>query len=196
MFSTRALVRPSGRISPAAVSESLARVGPTSSYTSTENSTTLRTMWPSDSWEAVAAMPRATPACGSRVMPRYFWMSPLQRAARLLRKEPLILPAERAMMYTTPMNSTKGLARMVRSSSAPESTKNRMLMGDTQRSRRSISSSEVGQMLQNTVPVIMHTSSREKPQRVPAISNSVMDRPTVSSTNATERLMRLEREWK
>ena len=43
-FSTRALVRPSGRISPAAVSESLVRVGPTSSYTSTENSTTLRTM--------------------------------------------------------------------------------------------------------------------------------------------------------
>ena len=69
-------------------------------------------------------------------------------------------------------------------------------MGDTQRSRRSISSSEVGQTLQNTVPVIMHTSSREKPQRVPLISNSVMDRPTVSSTKATDRLMRLEREWK
>lgn len=63
-------------------------------------------------------------------------------------------------------------------------------MGDTQRSRRSISSSEVGQTLQNTVPVIMHTSSSEKPQRVPLISNLVMDRPTVSSTKATERLMR------
>ena len=99
-------------------------------------------------------------------------------------------------MYTTPMSSTMGLVRMVRSSSAPDSTKNKMLMGDTQRSRRSISSSEVGQTLQNTVPVIMHTSSREKPQRVPLISNSVMDRPTVSSTKATERLMRLEREWK
>ena len=99
-------------------------------------------------------------------------------------------------MYTTPMSSTMGLVRMVRSSSAPDSTKNRMLMGDTQRSRRSISSSEVGQTLQNTVPVIMHTSSSEKPQRVPLISNSVMDKPTVSSTKATDRLMRLEREWK
>ena len=58
----------------------LVSVGPASSYTSTENSTTLRTMWPSESWAAVAAMPSATPACGSRVMPRYFWISSLQRA--------------------------------------------------------------------------------------------------------------------
>ena len=43
LFSTRALVRPSGRISPAAVSAILVSVGPASSYTSTENSTTLRT---------------------------------------------------------------------------------------------------------------------------------------------------------
>ena len=41
LFSTRALVRPSGRISPAAVSAILVSVGPTSSYTSTENSTTI-----------------------------------------------------------------------------------------------------------------------------------------------------------
>ena len=61
-------------------------VGPASSYTSTENSTTLRTMWPSESWAAVAAMPSATPACGSRVMPRYFWIASLQRA-RDQRKE-------------------------------------------------------------------------------------------------------------
>jgi len=80
LFSTRALVRPSGRISPAAVSAILVSVGPASSYTSTENSTTLRTMWPSESWAAVAAMPSATPACGSRVMPRYFWIASLQRA--------------------------------------------------------------------------------------------------------------------
>ena len=80
LFSTRALVRPSGRISPAAVSAILVSVGPASSYTSTENSTTLRTMWPSESWAAVATMPSATPACGSRVMPRYFWISSLQRA--------------------------------------------------------------------------------------------------------------------
>ena len=58
----------------------LGQRGPASSYTSTENSTTLRTMWPSESWAAVAAMPSATPACGSRVMPRYFWISSLQRA--------------------------------------------------------------------------------------------------------------------
>mgnify|MGYP006911852333 CR=1 FL=1 len=87
LFSTRALVRPSGRISPAAVSAILVSVGPDSSYTGTENSTTLRTMWPSESWAAVAAMPSATPACGSRVMPRYFWISSLQRAAISERKE-------------------------------------------------------------------------------------------------------------
>ena len=41
LFSTRALVRPSGRISPAAVSAILVSVGPATSYTSTENSTTI-----------------------------------------------------------------------------------------------------------------------------------------------------------
>ena len=41
LFSTRALVRPSGRISPAAVSAILVSVGPASSYTSTENRTTI-----------------------------------------------------------------------------------------------------------------------------------------------------------
>ena len=51
-----------------------------------------------------------------------------------------------------------------RSSSAPEITKNRIFSGVVQRSTRFISSSEVSQMLQKTVPVIMHTSSREKPQ--------------------------------
>ena len=69
-------------------------------------------------------------------------------------------------------------------------------MGDPQRSRRSISSSDVGQTLQNTVPVIMHTSSREKPQRTPPTSTSSMETPTVSSTKATDKLMRLDREWK
>ena len=83
---------------------------------------------------------------------------------------------------------------MFRSSSAPLSTKKRIFTGDTQRSRRSISSSEVGQMLQNTVPVIMQTSSSEKPQWIGPMSKVTMDRPTVSSTKATERLMRLERE--
>lgn len=89
-----------------------------------------------------------------------------------------------------------GFARMFRSSSAPESTKNRMFTGLTQRSRRSISSSEVGQMLQNTVPVIMQTSSSEKLQWMGPTLKLTMERPTVSSTKATERLMRLEREWK
>ena len=46
--------------------------GPTSSYTSTENRTTLRTTAPSARAWAVMAMPRATPAWGSRVTPRYF----------------------------------------------------------------------------------------------------------------------------
>ena len=49
-------------------------------------------------------------------------------------------------------------------------------------------------MLQNTVPVIMQTSSSEKPQCMGPTSNVSMESPTVSSTNATERLMRLERE--
>ena len=108
----------------------------------------------------------------------------------------MILPADRDRMYTTPMSSTRGLVRIFRSSSAPLSTKNRILTGETHRSRRSISSSEVGQMLQNTVPVIMQTSSSEKLQCTGPTWNFTMDRPTVSSTNATDRLMRLEREWK
>ena len=85
MLAVRALVRPSGSISPAAVRLILVRVGPTSSYTSTEKSTTFRTMWPSESSAASAAMPSATPAWGSRVMPRYFWMLSLQRVARQLK---------------------------------------------------------------------------------------------------------------
>ena len=44
LFSTRAQVRPSGRISPAAVSAILVSVGPASSYTSTENSTKPQTV--------------------------------------------------------------------------------------------------------------------------------------------------------
>ena len=51
-------------------------------------------------------------------------------------------------------------------------------------------------MLQKMVPVIMHTSSRENPQWMPPTSNSIMLRPTVSMTKATEMLIRLEREWK
>ena len=43
LFSTRAQVRPSGRISPAAVSAILVSVGPASSYTSTENSAKCHT---------------------------------------------------------------------------------------------------------------------------------------------------------
>ena len=99
-------------------------------------------------------------------------------------------------MYTTPMRSTSGFDRMFRSSSAPLRTKKRMFTGDTQRSRRSISSSEVGQMLQKTVPVIMQTSSSEKLQCTGPIWKESIERPTVSRTKATERLMRLEREWK
>ena len=51
-------------------------------------------------------------------------------------------------------------------------------------------------MLQNTVPVIMHTSSRLKPQWMPPTSNSAMDRPTVSSTKPMEMDRRLLREKK
>ncbi len=45
-------------------------------------------------------------------------------------------------------------------------------------------------------PVIMQTSSSEKPQCTGPIRNVTIDRPTVSRTKATERLIRLEREWK
>ena len=69
-FFWRALVLPSVLISPAAIRERLVSAGPTSSYTSTENSTTLRTTAPPASCWAVRAMPRATPAWGRRVMPR------------------------------------------------------------------------------------------------------------------------------
>ena len=51
-------------------------------------------------------------------------------------------------------------------------------------------------MLQNTVPVIMHTSSREKPTWTPPTVKSDMEMPTVSSTKAIEMLRRLLREWK
>ena len=51
-------------------------------------------------------------------------------------------------------------------------------------------------MLQNTVPVIMQTSSSEKLQCMGPTLKLTMERPTASSTKATERLMRLEREWK
>ena len=84
----------------------------------------------------------------------------------------------------------------LRSSSAPEMTKNRMFNGLVQPSTRSISSSEVGQTLQKMVPVIMHTSSRENPQWTGPIWNSSILRPTVSMTKATDRDIRLLREWK
>ena len=100
------------------------------------------------------------------------------------------------MMYTTPTMSVTGCARTLRSSSAPESTKNSTLSGIVQFSTRSISSSDVGQTLQKMVPVIMHTSSREKPQFTGPTLNSIMDRPTVSMTNAMEMVIRLLREWK
>ena len=51
-------------------------------------------------------------------------------------------------------------------------------------------------MLQNSVPVIMHTRSREKPQWTPPTSNSFMDNPAVSRTKPMEMDRRLLREWK
>ena len=75
-------------------------------------------------------------------------------------------------------------------------TKNSTLTGVVQPSIRPISSSEVEQMLQKMVPVIMHTRSSENPQWMPPTSNSIMLRPTVSRTKATEMLIRLDREWK
>ena len=174
----------------------MVRVGPTSSYTKTEKRTTFRTTAPSDRLAAVRAMPRATPAWGSRVGPRYRLMVGLHWDSRQLEYAPKILPAERLMRNTTPIRSTSGFFRMFRSSSAPERTKKRMFTGLVQRSTRSISSSLVSQMLQKTVPVIMQTKSSEKPRCTGPMSNSSMDRPTVSRTKAMERLIRLEREWK
>ncbi len=69
-----------------------------------------------------------------------------------------------------------------------------MESGVVHRSSRSISAPEVWQMLQKTVPVIMQTSRREKPQCTGPRSNSTLDSPTVSSTKATETEMRFPRE--
>ncbi len=62
-----------------------------------------------------------------------------------------------------------GFARMFRSSPRRTARKNRMFTGLTQRSRRSISSSEVGQMLQNTVPA--HHADQQ--QREAAVDGSI-----------------------
>ena len=114
----------------------------------------------------------------------------------LLNAAPKYLPSERAMIYTTPTISVTGCASTLRSSSAPESTKNSTFSGIVQFSTRSMSSSDVGQMLQKMVPVIMHTSSREKPQCTGPTLKVIIDRPTVSITNAMEIVIRLLREWK
>ena len=65
-----------------------------------------------------------------------------------------------------------------------------------QPSTRPISSSEKSQILQKTVLIIIHTSSREKPQWTPPIVNSVEEIATVRATQPTEMERRLLREWK
>ena len=87
----------------------------------------LRMMAPSapKSAATVADIPRATPAWGSRVMPRYLHTVLGQPTIRELTLAPTILPAERMRIYTRPMPTTAALPKTRRSSSAPESTKNR-----------------------------------------------------------------------
>ena len=51
-------------------------------------------------------------------------------------------------------------------------------------------------MLQNTVPVTIQTSKREKPTCTPPILNLFCEKPTVKRTKATARARRLLLEWK
>ena len=144
-----------------------------------------------------ADMPRATPAWGSRVMPRYLHTCPGHCINRELTPAPMIFPAERIRIYTRPTQTTAPLAKTRKSSSAPESTKKSTYSGAVHRSQRYMISSEKSQRLQKMVPHIMHTSSGLKPMATPEEKVfSTFEKAVHRNTNATARLSRLERELK
>ena len=55
---------------------------------------------------ALTHIPSATPSCGSSMTPRYFCTVWSQPTALADQRAPQYLPAERAMMYTTPMSTS------------------------------------------------------------------------------------------
>ena len=100
-------------------------------------------------------------------------------------------------MQITPIAITVTLENTLRSSSAPLSTKNTTKSGAVHLSTRSMISAEKSQILQNTVPSIMHTSRLEKPSSisVPGISILTMASATVNNTKVMEIPIRLVLEW-
>ena len=87
-------------------------------------------------------------------------------------------------------------AKTVSSSSAPLITKKRIKMGVVQRSARSISSSETLEMLQNTVPSIIHASKDENEICTGPMLNLIIENATVRNMKVTDTARRFEREWK
>ena len=145
---------------------------------------------------AVTHIPSATPACGSSVIPRYRQMFSLQCVIFALVKVPKYLPRERMAMYTSPMQTIIRSENTPRSNSAPLMTKNTANSGDVHLSALPIRSDDSGQILQNTVPSIMQTSSDEKPIVTGPTGNSSLASATVRNTNAMVIFRRLVLELK
>ena len=140
-------------------------------------------------------MPRATPAWGNRVTPRYFTTLGLQPMAFAEMKAPEYFPRQRDRMKTTPISTSMGSWKTASSSSAPLTTKNTASRGWDHRSARPIRSSARGLRLQNTVPSIMQTRSGENPMVSGPAGNSREESPTVRMTKAMVREVLFVLEW-
>ena len=145
---------------------------------------------------AVMVMPSDTPACGRSVMPRYLQMLSSHFVAFAEAKAPMYFPAERNMIYIAPTATTDSFVNTESSSSAPLITKNSTSSGPLHLSARSIISSEVSHILQNTEPSIMQVSSDEKPMFTSPIEKFSFESATVRITNVMEIARRLLFEWK
>ena len=93
------------------------------------------------------------------------------------------LPRVRSSRYPTPMSPTWGST--LKSSSAPESTKNSKNRGGVNLSHCSISTSRCWLIFTITAPIIMHTSREDR--------FSISHRPTPASTRAMDRASLLPR---
>ena len=133
---------------------------------------------------AVVHIPRATPACGKSVIPKYLQICGSHFVAFALTSVPVYLPRQRNTIYTTPIPTIATSVNTLSSSSAPLITKNNANNGDVHLSDASIKSCDNGQILQNTVPSIIHTSNEEKPICTGPTSNFSIDKDTVINTNA------------
>ena len=90
--------------------------------------------------EAVVAKPIATPACGTKVRPKYFRTSGSHRVIEAPAKAPLYLPRKRKTKYVPAiamMIHPCSEAKIVRSKLAPETMKNIIYTGDVNRSKTS-----------------------------------------------------------